>query len=81
MRISLGGEVGRRQGAGVRITAAIRMFRLQDAGCAGTEDDRHTMGAIALPGGLCGLNEPILLESEEREPVIPAVEPLQFRRR
>jgi hypothetical protein len=55
------------------------MFRFQNAGCARTQNHCHTVGAVALPGLYGGLNESILLESEEREPIIPAIEPLQFR--
>ena len=54
------------------------MFRLQDARCTRTKNDRHAVSAVALPGLYNGLNESILLKSEKREPIIPAVELLQF---
>src|SRR6185295_18083943 len=55
------------------------MFRFQNARGARTEDHRHAVGTVALPSLYGGLDESILLESEEREPIIPAIEPLQFR--
>ena len=49
---------------------AIRMFRLLDTRGARAEDHRHAVRAIALSGLCRGLDEPVLLEPEEREPFL-----------
>ena len=61
----------------VRITVAVGVFGLEDAGGAGSHDDGDAVGAVTLLGFRHRHHEPILLEAQPCESVVPAVKPLQ----